>query len=279
MNIYKHSTIDIKEIKQNISQSGAVLLRGHDTTLERFSALMHTLCSRLNFDPARDTQNNSTQKVDAGKTPVGLHIENGNTPMPPEIVAFYSKKSASFGSQTTWCDGVELYDRLPKRLQRAFEQPIRVTRTISSPLWQKFVIQNLHLDESSQVNNQQLQQLMARSSGQEAELDQEGNCRYTLTIFPIQRSPDSNRRAFANALLGPSFNYETPRYYFADGNELSEGLLNDVREIAESCTHEIQWQDGDVLILDNKRIMHGRREITVPLDERELFIGMGMLQH
>jgi len=38
----------------------------------------------------------------------------------------------------------------------------------------------------------------------------------------------------------------------------------------------VTWQDGDVLVIDNKRIMHGRREILVPLNERKLYIAMGL---
>ena len=37
--------------------------------------------------------------------------------------------------------------------------------------------------------------------------------------------------------------------------------------------HEINWQDGDIAVLDNTRIMHGRRAIVDT--NRQLFIGMG----
>ena len=36
---------------------------------------------------------------------------------------------------------------------------------------------------------------------------------------------------------------------------------------------------GDIVIIDNKRCMHGRREITVPLSERRLAIAMGFLKN
>ena len=48
-----------------------------------------------------------------------------------------------------------------------------------------------------------------------------------------------------------------------------------IRAIAETSTHEINWQDGDIAILDNTRVMHGRRAIADA--NRNLFIGMGTI--
>jgi alpha-ketoglutarate-dependent taurine dioxygenase len=53
-------------------------------------------------------------------------------------------------------------------------------------------------------------------------------------------------------------------------------LIADLAELCERYTQEIQWQDGDIAIIDNKRFMHGRREILVPLEHRKLYISMGL---
>ena len=44
-------------------------------------------------------------------------------------------------------------------------------------------------------------------------------------------------------------------------------LLN---EIAERITAEINWQKGDILMVDNTRIMHGRRAFMD--DKRDIYI-------
>ena len=74
-------------------------------TCLRSARITHKLCKTITFDPARENTDKNTQKVDAGLGPIGLHIENGNTPICPDIVAFYSTKAAFEGSQTTICDG------------------------------------------------------------------------------------------------------------------------------------------------------------------------------
>jgi len=49
--------------------------------------------------------------------------------------------------------------------------------------------------------------------------------------------------------------------------------LEKLREIAECYTVEVNWQDGDIAIIDNTRVMHGHRAIKD--QDRRLFIGMG----
>ena len=57
---------------------------------------------------------------------------------------------------------------------------------------------------------------------------------------------------------------------------MDEALIAELTQICEKHTQEVNWQNGDVVILDNKRIMHGRRQIEVSLAERKLYIAMGL---
>ncbi len=99
---------------------------------------------------------------------------------------------------------------------------------------------------------------------------------YDLNMPMIRHDNLKAVPAFANTLLGPSYNYEKPRFYFADGSEIQAELLEELAERSERETSEIDWQDGDVVLIDNKRFMHGRREILVPLEDRKLYICMGL---
>jgi len=56
---------------------------------------------------------------------------------------------------------------------------------------------------------------------------------------PIRASTLSGGAGFANAILGPSHNYELPTYAFADGEEVARDEIDAIRAIAENCTHEI----------------------------------------
>ena len=265
---------EIADIKSKLINEGWLLIRGKDCDLYDFSELMQSLCSKLTFDPARQFSSKETQKVDAGKTAVGLHIENGNTPLPPDVVAFYSQKSAKVGSQTTVCDGAALWNSFPKHLKKLFNQSITVTRTLPEHLWKRYVATALAMDEAL-VDEVHLQIFLKQVPNQAGQLNEIGELRYQLTINPVLSENLSLKAAFANALLGPSFNYQKPQYIFADGSDVTEDVIAEIAVLADKFTQEVQWQDNDIVIIDNKRVMHGRRKIVGELSERELFIGMG----
>ncbi|MUG31412.1 hypothetical protein GB996_01215 [Psychrobacter sanguinis] len=272
---------DQNTVLKALQTQGWILLRGHDYNVDSFSTLMNTLCQSLTYDPARENINKHAQKVDAGTHPVGLHIENGNTPMPPDVIAFYSELSASKGSQTTLCDGHAVYEALPADLKTLFTQPIRISRYLPKNIWQNYVATATgHLKDMDKLSLEDLKTFIDSSSSETLthfiEPQSDGGIRYTLQVPAIRTDNLSNLPAFANTLLGPSFNYEKPEFTLANGKPVSPETMNQLTQICEAYTQEIAWQDSDVLVIDNKRVMHGRREIQVPLNERKLYIAMGL---
>lgn len=265
----------LPDIKHKLVTRGWVLLRDEGYCLNSFSQLMDVLCDKLTFDPARQNVSHQAQKVDAGNGAVGLHIENGNTPLPPDIVAFFSELGATRGAQTTYCDGALVYRNLSPKLRTQFNQPMTVTRYLPQWVWQRYVATALGISDPDAVSYSQLQLFIDALPGQAISPAQQDGVQYTLTFNPVREDNLLGIPAFANALLGPSYNYQTPEFRFVDGTLVGAGVLTELGYICEACTREIAWSDGDVLILDNKRIMHGRRSIPVPLDERRLYIGMG----
>jgi len=265
--------------KHHLERNGWVLLRGFNSNLPKFSRLLQQFCRQLTFDPAREFADNSSQKVDAGKEAIGLHIENGNTPFPPNYVGFYSAKSAISGSQTTVCDGKELLRHMPTNLQQTWAKKITVSRQLPSALWRKYVAtQHPCISCVSEVTEKHLQDFIAINPNQRGSINADDSLDYQLDIQPCLFSKvgdDSNEEAFANAILGPSFNYQKPTYTFFDGEEVSDSIINKTAELAEKYTHEINWQDGDVILIDNKRVLHGRRAIDGELADRKLYIAMG----
>ena len=267
----------IQAVQHRLKHSGWVLLRDFKVDLEVFSKLISCFCSKLSFDPAREYSNESTQKVNAGSAAIGLHIENGNTPFPPDIIGFYSKKSATKGSQTTLCDGAEIFRHLSDDLKKQFSQTVTVSRKLPEHLWKRYAAnEHPQLNNIGDVDATHLKEILGIIPNHRGSLNADGSLDYELDICMLIQSSLSNKVAFANALLGPSFNYEIPRYKFADGNEVSNELKQDITTISEKFTLEIPWKDGDIALIDNKRVMHGRRAI-VDDENRELYIGMGQL--
>ncbi len=268
----------LAEAKQRLAQTGHCMLRGFSPSKEGFSELMQTLCSSVSYDPARAPSEDGVQKVDAGTQAIGLHIENGNTPNVPQLAAFFSEKAARKGSCTTLCDGALLLQNLDDDLREYFSSPVTVTRRLPKHLWQAYVASEmpgkLAVDSVTQEHVK-----IAATGRDDVSINWHDDESLTLgiTFNPIRKAAASDTMAFANALLGPSFNYEPPRYTFGDGQKVSDDALKYVADEAEKNTLEINWQDGDIALIDNWRVMHGRRAIE-DADRRVLHIGLGMLR-
>ncbi|QDK97606.1 TauD/TfdA family dioxygenase [Acinetobacter tandoii] len=264
------------EIKHTLREQGWILLRHQDYDVQRFSELMTALCQKLTYDPARENITQQSQKVDAGTQAVGLHIENGTTPLPPDIIAFFSEVSASQGSQTTVCDGHAVWNSLSEQLKQKFAVPMTISRYLPKQIWQKYVATAFNIAEADTVAWEDLNKFIQMIPGQAISPAHEGGVEYHLQMNMIRHDNLKGVPAFANTILGPSYNYQKPQFTFADGREISQELIAELAELCEQHTQEIDWQDGDVAIIDNKRLMHGRREILVPLEQRKLYISMGL---
>lgn len=264
------------DIYSALKKDGSIVLHMEGFDLTAFSQLIGQLCGRLTFDPAREHVSAAAQSVDAGTDAVGLHIENGNTPLPPDIVSFYSARSATEGAQTTLCDGAAVFNDIPDRILRRFEKPFTMTRYLPKVIWQRYVATAFGVEHPDQVEHNLLEQFIGAVKGQSYHWAQEEGIDYTLAIPAVRHDNLAGRPAFANSLLGPSWNYEAPVYRFANNDVIDTDLIAELRLLGERHTIEIPWRDGDVAVVDNKRVMHGRREITVPLSQRQLFIAMGL---
>jgi len=270
-------TIDasvVASVQSYLAQDGWALLRGFRPDMAAFSDLTTKLCKTITFDPARENTNKTTQKVDAGLGPIGLHIENGNTPICPDIVAFFCTKAAFEGSQTTICDGRRVLEAFGDDLKARWSQTMTVKRTLPEVLWKRYLT-NEHpaLSDPSEITMEHILQFKAAVPNQDFTLNDDGSLEYRITLAPVRPSALSNGLAFANAILGPSHNYEKPQYTLEDGSVVTDAEIEALRDIAETCTVEINWQDGDIAVIDNTRVMHGRR--TIKDQDRQLFIGMG----
>ena len=59
--------------------------------------------------------------------------------------------------------------------------------------------------------------------------------------------------------------------YHADGSDIEEDLLDELRAAYRAETTMFSWQAGDVLMLDNMLVAHGRRPFT---GDRKIVVGM-----
>jgi alpha-ketoglutarate-dependent taurine dioxygenase len=263
--------LDKAEVLGLLKEAGFLVLRGFTANLETFSGFVQRLSIRVTLDPARQFHGKVAQKVDAGYDAIGLHCENGNTPFLPHLCWFFCEKAAKAGSQTTVCDGYSVWDALSASSRERFQaQPIQYTRNIEAMKWKAFTAHALQGRKPiEQIEFKDLVSLLDTQQDATAELKPDGSIYYVFRVQAAHRTLFGERLALANSILGPSYNYEKPKITFADGSPLSEQLLAELAQVTEAHTENIEWRNGEVVLIDNTRVMHGRRAITDP--ERTIY--------
>lgn len=263
--------LDKEQVLNWVKEYGAVLFRGFDTSIDAFSALVRNVSTRVTLDPARNHASDSAQLVDAGTDKVGLHLENGNAPILPHLAWFYCKKAANEGSQTTYCDGNAVWPTLNEQAQALFGgQRIKYARCLPEKLWKKYTHSELDgIESPEQVTFADLQTLGERVEGQKFTLLDNNDVYSEFSVWAVRNSLFSNGQGFSNSLLGPSFNYEPPVITMENNDVIPEEVWQHIEQQTDRLTHNIEWQNHDIVLLDNTRVMHGRREIIDT--DRELY--------
>jgi hypothetical protein len=89
----------------------------------------------------------------------------------------------------------------------------------------------------------------------------------------VVKSKYGHQDAFANSLIN-LYASTGENVKFADGSLIPEPVISEIKEVTARLTEAVQWQSGDLVMVDNSRFMHGcrafndnRRQIFVILSE------------
>ena len=82
----------------------------------------------------------------------------------------------------------------------------------------------------------------------------------------LHRPMFADSPAFGNFLLFARFNNNRPDHpVLDDGRPVPEAWLQAIKAAGDSLSVPVDWRDGDVLMLDNTRFLHGRTAIIDPV--------------
>ncbi len=255
-----------EDIGANLDEFGAIMFRNFNTDSEVFSKFISKISARITLDPARSFVSKGTQLVDAGVDKVGLHLENGNAPVLPDLIWFMCEIAAKSGSQSTYCDGRKVWANMDEDIKEKFEaQRIKYSRNIPEKLWKKYVFHEIGgMNSVDNVTVDHLLELGKRNPGQYFSINNDGSVFSELKTWAVHPTQFSELPSFANSMLGPSYNYEKPKICFEDGSEIGDDIWVHIEKITDRYTYNIPWENGDVVLIDNTRVMHGRRRIEDP---------------
>ncbi len=268
---------------------GGILLRGLRLGgVEDFERLLHALSSEVLDYTFRSTP----RRVVSGKVytsteypadqEIPLHNEMSYTRSWPRKIWFYCVQAAAQGGETPIADVRKVFARVPRPIREEFAaKGVLYVRNYGSGIdlpWQE-VFQtadraavaaycrragiDLEWRGRDQLQTRQVCQATVRhpQTGEDLWFNQ-------AHLFHVS-SLDPETRSFLLAELGEE---GLPRHaYFGDGAAIPDDVLDEVRAAYRQFQVVFPWRAGDVLMLDNMLVAHGRRSYQ---GARKVVVGM-----
>lgn len=238
---------------------GAILLRGFAMELEEFRDLTGRLCANAVFNesPGREVidRQRNIQTVNIGTHAFPLHPELSREPWKPDICFFWCMQAPYTGGETTVCDGVDIVRKLPPAVYDAFASRQLRYRQVAKPVELQFWLGSESPDDAA---------LADPPAACPYTFDRADGKIYRSFLRPTFHKPMfSEELAFGNFLLfGRYLNGIRVFPTFENGDQVPDALLDQVKAVSDKLETPVPWQTNDVLVVDNTRFMHGRREVT-----------------
>jgi alpha-ketoglutarate-dependent taurine dioxygenase len=249
--------IDYNLVTEQLRRTGVILFRGFGIDANELRALVMRFSSELlmHQNPNRVAlgDDRGVLLVDAHKNPIPAHCEMSYSPMRPDLQWFCCIQPAAHGGETTVYDGVQVLDRLEPATRALFEAKRLRWRL---PFHTTPDHQRRFFGTSDRAA---LEARFAGFSDFHYEFDAAGNLTWEYLVSAIPETKFGRARAFANSYLGSG-----AQVTFEDGSEIPQHCRWDVLDATERVCVPVAWQAGDVLLIDNTRVLHGRRGFEDP---------------
>ncbi|MEL7190240.1 MAG: TauD/TfdA family dioxygenase [Pseudomonadota bacterium] len=264
-------------VAETLHDAGAVLFRGFDVpnafafdaAIEAFGQPGFTYEDSL----SNAVRTNVTERVFTANeappdTEIFLHHEMAQTPIFPSALFFYCEIAAEKGGATPLCRSDWVWQRLKDSAagfaDRLEKEGVRYTNTMPRD------------DDAASGQGRSWRSTLSASTREEAEArlamlgytwdwQSDGSLCVTTPVLPAVREISANRHSFFNQLIAAFRGWSDGRndpgkaIKFGNGDPITAEDMAPAIEIADDLTYDLQWQPGDVALIDNFTVMHGRR--------------------
>lgn len=251
--------------------SGALLFRGFDVTLDTFqnftSKFTHNYIVNGSLTRKPVSGDGTTQTVNAGDQLIPPHAEMAYTPFRPELLWFYCDTPASEGGETLVCDGLDVWSRLKPATKELFlNQKVSYRKTFSNSKHDLNSIALLWLGQA--VDTSSIGDRLSHIPDTLFRVEDDGSFYLEYTVPAAQKPKYHEALAFANSVI-----VEHRSCFFENGEAIARDLRLELFYEASNCSLQHKWRTGDVLMVDNSRMMHGRAPFRDP--RRNILVRMG----
>ena len=255
----KNNPKNIKELDFNKTVSifekyGIILFRNYSIDPKNLNSITDRYTELYAVDAMRREKRfdkKIIRNVDLGENDILLHSEASFTPAWPEIIWFYCITPPKLsGGTTTLCDGIKLWKSLSFDAKNFF---------LLNPINYKLKIQ-IEKKKTPGKNKKRKWMIGSVGSGNGYVDWNKGILELSLNRFAVNEGRRLNELCFANHLL-IKLNSENQlvKRSMINGNKIPNNLMREIKIKSDNLTYDHQWKKGDLLMIDNKRFMHGRR--------------------
>ena len=179
-----------------------------------------------------------------------FHGELYSSGRPPDILWFYCVQPAGTGGETLLCDGVAIAAKLlPETIEFFTKTPLVYERVFGRKAW---VVRYATEDKQKILSELQSQNTTATFSGETL------HTRFETTA--LRPTKWGREQAFINSLLHAlDSNRRGDVSNYGLKTVIPDSIVSEVRNLTARYAYPIQWQSGDTVMIDNTRVMHGRR--------------------
>ncbi len=264
--------------------SGAVLFKGFNVTnaeFVQFSNLVLTTSShpmRAPYEQEPLFRGQTIYDVDPNRSggPRDLHSEASDTGTPLGACCFFCEQAPPSGGETTLGDGIEILTKLSPDTRSVFERSRIVYRfTFTKEGWEQF----FGCNEPAKV-----EAMIAGVKGLEPKFTTNGGLTVSHNTCAILPTRYSGRNGFINAVaeylrgMGTNTAQQAGEVTFDDGSAIPEPIAKDIVGVCHEVEQAIPWSNGDLVIVDNTRVLHGRR-MWPPEYTRRVYAKFGELRY
>ena len=273
-------------IDEKLGKYGAILFRGFKVnSVDKFQKFMQYFeGEKLEYKLRSSPRHAVGDKVYVStKYPkeyaINMHCESSYAPNHPSKIAFCCLQSAKKGGETPIADTRKVLSNIPGAIKEKFrEKGVKYRRYFSGG-------SGMSWEEAFQTQDKKVVVEECRRTGINYEWQNGNELVLTWTKKAIWTHPHSEEDIWFNHAL--FFNENAPGYedlrtlvetdklpnntFYGDGTEISRDEIHELVGAFEKSTVQFGWEKGDVLLLDNLLMAHGRNPYE---GERNIIVSM-----
>lgn len=265
-----------EQLVARAASHGALLFRGFGVTSDHDFDAFITAFGLPNFTYAESLSNavrvNRTERVfTANEAPpeavIDMHHEMAQTPVFPSRLFFFCEQAAAGGGETPLCRSDWLLDdlavALPDFVSRCRELGVRYRNAMPAEDVAQSG-QGRSWRSTLSVDSAEAAEARLKALGYDWEWLEDGSLRAITPVLPAIRKLSDGREVFFNQLIAAYRGWKDAEraITFGDNSPFAHGDMERVCAMAADITFDTPWRTGDVVLVDNFLVMHGRRPFT-----------------